>query len=73
MIFDTVTIKFNKIRNYFYEVRYKEHLAGTIVWDKQSGYWIYAPTQLLPQVPGLHASQIIEKLTDLKKHLQSLV
>ena len=73
VIFDRATVQFKKIRNYIYEVRYKQQVAGTIVWDQQSGYWIYGPTRLLPQAPGLHASQIFEKLAGLKQHLQTLV
>lgn len=71
--FDTGTVRFIRVGEYCYEVRYMYELAGRIKWDKQSRYWIYSPLKLLPRAPGLHAPQIVNKLNDLKKHLQSLV
>lgn len=73
VIFEKKPVQFLRTGEFRYDVRFKYDSAGTIIRDKQSKYWVYAPKKLLPQAPGLHAPQIMKSFNDLKTHLRSLV
>lgn len=73
VIFEKKTVRFLRTGEFRYDVRYRYDLAGTIIRDKKSEYWVYTPKKLLPRAPGLHAPQIMKSFNYLKTHLRSLV